>query len=95
MRHGVTLIQIFCCFGALFPVCYAPVLFLNHQFAYRDAGKYYYWLNKCLETEWSEGRWWLWEPGEDRLRGGRLVERADTRDSSRVEEFDGFWSVRC
>jgi hypothetical protein len=65
MRRGLTLILILSCFGALFMICYAPVLFRDHQFAYRDASEYYYWLNKRVQAAWDEGRWPLWEPEEN------------------------------
>jgi hypothetical protein len=65
MRHGFTLLLILTCFGVLFLVCYTPVLLLDHQFAYRDAGNYYYPLNKRVQTEWDHGRWPLWEPEEN------------------------------
>ncbi len=38
---------------------------MDRQFAYRDAGNYYYPLNKRVQAEWSEGRWPLWEPEEN------------------------------
>jgi hypothetical protein len=65
MRHRLTLILILSCFGALFLICYAPALFRDHQFAYRDASEYYYWLNKRVQAAWDEGRWPLWEPEEN------------------------------
>src|SRR6516162_1227810 len=65
MRQALTVLLILCCFGALFLVCYAPALFRDHQFAYRDASSYYYWLNKRVQAAWDEGRWPLWEPEEN------------------------------
>ena len=65
MRRGFTLILIVTCLGALFLICYTPVLFLDHQFAYRDAGNYYYPLNKRVQADWNHGRWPLWEPEEN------------------------------
>ena len=65
MRHGLTSILILICFGALFLVCYAPALLLDRQFGNRDAGHYYYPLNKRVQAEWNAGRWPLWEPEEN------------------------------
>src|ERR1700678_166939 len=65
MRRGFTLILIVTCLGALVLICYTPVLFLDHQFAYRDAGNYYYPLNKRVQADWNHGRWPLWEPEEN------------------------------
>ncbi len=41
------------------------MLFRDHQFAYRDASEYYYWLNKRVQDAWDHGRWPLWEPEEN------------------------------
>ena len=38
---------------------------MDRQFAYRDAGNYYYPLNKRVQAEWDHGRWPLWEPDEN------------------------------
>ncbi len=65
MRHGFSWIVILSCFGALFLICYAPALFMDRQFGYRDAANYYYPLNKRVQAEWNAGRWPLWEPEEN------------------------------
>ncbi len=65
MRLACIFILIFTCFTALFLVCYAPALFLDRQFGYRDAGHYYYPLNQRVQEEWNQGRWPLWEPEEN------------------------------
>jgi hypothetical protein len=65
MRNRLTLILIAACFGALFLTCYAPALFRDEQFAYRDASEYYYWLNKRVQDAWNAGRLPLWEPEEN------------------------------
>jgi Bacterial membrane protein YfhO len=65
MRQGLASVMILSCFGALFLVCYAPALFGDRQFAYRDAGNYYYPLNMRVQAEWNAGRWPLWEPEEN------------------------------
>ena len=46
-------------------VCFGSVLFSNQQFTYRDAGHYYYPLNKLVQREWDAGRWPLWETEEN------------------------------
>ncbi len=53
------------CFLALFLSCFAPALFSNRQFGYRDAAHYYYPLYERVEREWEAGRWPLWEPEEN------------------------------
>ena len=65
MRRGFTSILILACFGALFLIVYAPALFHDRQFGFRDAGHYYYPLNKRVQAEWNRGRWPLWEPEEN------------------------------
>ena len=65
MRHRLTSLVIVSCFGTLFLICYAPVLFSDQQFGYRDAADYYYPLNKRVQAEWTAGRWPLWEPEEN------------------------------
>lgn len=52
-------------FAGLFLACYAPALFQDRQFGYRDAGHYYYPLHQRVDREWKEGRWPLWEPEEN------------------------------
>ena len=65
MRRGLTLGLVLSCFGALFLICYAPAIFMDQQFGYRDAGHYYYPLNQRVQAEWNQGRWPLWEPEEN------------------------------
>ena len=65
MRHLFTLLLILTCFMALFLICYAPALFLDRQFGFRDAAHYYYPLNQRVQEEWNQGRWPLWEPEEN------------------------------
>jgi hypothetical protein len=65
MRPRLNLVLIVSCFGALFLICYAPALFRDHQFAYRDASEYYYWLNSRVQAAWDQGRLPLWEPEEN------------------------------
>jgi hypothetical protein len=65
MRHGFPGILILCCFGALFLICYTPALLRDRQFGYRDTGHAYYPLYQRVQTEWSQGRWPLWEPEEN------------------------------
>jgi hypothetical protein len=65
MRHGFTLLVIVACSTALLLFCYAPALFHDRQFGFRDAGHYYYPLYKRVQAEWDQGRWPLWEPEEN------------------------------
>ena len=65
MRHLFTFVLILTCFGALFLTCYAPALFLDRQFGFRDSAHYYYPLNERVQKEWDQGRWPLWEPEEN------------------------------
>jgi len=65
MRRGFTSVLILSSFGALFLICYGPALLLDRQFGFRDAGHYYYPLNKRVQAEWNQGRWPLWEPEEN------------------------------
>ena len=60
-----SVILIFVCFASLFLFCYAPALFQDRQFGFRDAGHYYYPLHERVQQEWNEGRWPLWEPEEN------------------------------
>src|SRR6516162_5641302 len=53
------------CFLAVFLSCYAPALFCDGQFGYRDAGHFYYPLYERVEREWKQRRWPLWEPEEN------------------------------
>src|SRR5262249_35520974 len=62
---GLTPTLILICFCTLFLICFAQAIFGNQQFAYRDAGNYYYPLNKRVQAEWDAGRWPLWEPEEN------------------------------
>jgi hypothetical protein len=65
MQRGFTVVLILVSFLALFLICYAPALFFDRQLGYRDAGHYYYPLNKRVQEEWNQGRWPLWEPEEN------------------------------
>jgi hypothetical protein len=44
---------------------YGGVLFRGEQFAYRDAGHFYYPLYARVRAEWAAGKLPLWEPGEN------------------------------
>ena len=65
MRHSFAFFMIVGSSSALFLICYAPALFRDRQFVYRDAGDYYYPLNERVQAEWNQGRWPLWEPEEN------------------------------
>ena len=53
------------CLATLIFACYGPVLFQARQFAYRDAGHFYYPLYERVQREWEAGRIPLWEPAEN------------------------------
>src|SRR6516225_1802325 len=45
--------------------CFAPVLFRDEQFAYRDSANFYYPLYLRVQQEWQAGRLPLWMPEEN------------------------------
>lgn len=53
------------CVSTPFLACFSSVLFSGEQFAYRDAGHFYYPLYKIVQNEWSAGRIPLWEVEEN------------------------------
>jgi hypothetical protein len=53
------------CFVAVGSVCFGGVLFGDEQFAFRDAGHFYYPLYQRVQERWAAGRLPLWEPGEN------------------------------
>jgi hypothetical protein len=55
----------FLCFAILFLICYQSALLGGGQFAFRDAGHFYYPLHQRIQQEWNQGRWPLWEPEEN------------------------------
>jgi hypothetical protein len=65
MRSFISVGLILVCFTALFLLCYAPALFLDRQFGFRDAVQFYYPLYQRVQQEWNEGRWPLWEREEN------------------------------
>jgi Bacterial membrane protein YfhO len=65
MRRQESIIPVLLAYGTGFFVFFAPALFLDRQFGFRDAGHYYYPLNQRVQAEWSQGRWPLWEPEEN------------------------------
>ncbi|HZW33676.1 MAG TPA: hypothetical protein VFF52_23345, partial [Isosphaeraceae bacterium] len=65
MRHLAPVLLILACFATVFLSCYAPILFGDRQFGYRDGAHYYYPLYQRVQQEWAAGRWPLWEPEEN------------------------------
>lgn len=53
------------CTLALVAACFGPALLGDRQFAYRDAGNFYYPLYQRVQQEWGAGRLPLWEPEEN------------------------------
>jgi hypothetical protein len=72
-----------CGLVVLIVACFGPVLFAGRQFAYRDAGHFYYPLYWSVQQQWRAGllplrRWRDSPPGQS--PGGRLLSRqADLR----------------
>ncbi len=64
-QRSFRFLLILACFATLFLFCYAPVLFGDRQFGYRDAAQYYYPLYQRVQEEWNAGRWPLWEREEN------------------------------
>src|SRR3954453_18990819 len=65
MRRAIIPSWILICLGILVVACYGRAIFPGEQFAYRDAGHYYYPLHQRIQAEWDAGRWPLWEPEEN------------------------------
>jgi hypothetical protein len=63
-RAAFWLFGLSCFLGVVF-ILYRPVLFEGGQFAYRDAGLFYYPLYLRVQQEWSAGRLPLWNPGQN------------------------------
>ncbi|MDB5352919.1 MAG: Bacterial rane protein YfhO [Planctomycetota bacterium] len=53
------------CVLALVLACFGQVLFSGEQFAYRDAGHFYYPLYQRVQQEWSKHRLPLWDSREN------------------------------
>src|ERR1700744_841999 len=52
--------QALVCLAVPLIVIFGPTLFRGHQFAFQDAGHYYYPLLERVQQEWDAGRWPLW-----------------------------------
>ena len=61
----MTRLTALCCPIVLSLACFASVLFHDRQFAFRDAGDFYYPLYLRVQQEWRAGRLPLWEPEEN------------------------------
>jgi Bacterial membrane protein YfhO len=55
----------FACLLGLLYACFGSVLFRGEQFAFRDAGHFYYPLYLKVQQEWNAGRVPLWSPEEN------------------------------
>ena len=69
MRRGVLYVRRVATFGAALALLvallfafFADVLLRDRQFAFQDAGHYYYPLLRRVQQEWEAGRWPLWAP---------------------------------
>jgi hypothetical protein len=56
VRKGLVLVGLIVPLIAIF----GPTLFHDRQFAFQDAGHYYYPLLERVQQEWNAGRWPLW-----------------------------------
>jgi hypothetical protein len=65
MRRWAIPLVILSCLTGLVTACFGRAMFAGEQFAYRDAGHYYYPLHERVQAEWNAGRWPLWEPEEN------------------------------
>jgi hypothetical protein len=65
MRRVVLTLTGLGCVLAVIVFCYKPVILGGEQFAYRDAGCYYYPLHLQVQREWKAGRWPLWDPSQN------------------------------
>ena len=62
MRRITTLGPAFASLATLLLVVFGPALFRGRQFAFQDAGHFYYPLLQRVQQEWDAGRWPLWAP---------------------------------
>ncbi len=65
MRRAGAMILGLGCVLTLVLACFHAVLFRGHQFAFRDAGHFYYPLYRVVQQEWAAGRWPLWNPWQN------------------------------
>lgn len=65
MRRLIPFAVVAGCLGGLMVACFGPVLFRGEQFAYRDAGHYYYPLYQRVQADWDAWRLPLWEAEEN------------------------------
>ena len=65
MSRWVIPLTTLACLSGLVIACFGRAIFEGEQFAYRDAGNYYYPLHQRVQDEWNAGRWPLWEPEEN------------------------------
>jgi hypothetical protein len=65
VHRALTPVLLAGCLLLLVLACFAPVLFRDRQFSYRDSGDFYYPLYQRVQLEWQSGRWPLWEPEEN------------------------------
>jgi hypothetical protein len=65
MRRWLPVGVVVACLIGLFTACFHAVLFQGEQFAFRDAGHFYYPLYQRVQQEWTAGRVPLWSPEEN------------------------------
>ena len=54
-----------CGIAILAATCFGPALFADRQFAFRDAGHFYYPLYRGVQQQWAAGLLPTWEPAEN------------------------------
>ncbi|WP_435018172.1 hypothetical protein TA3x_000118 [Tundrisphaera sp. TA3] len=62
MRRSTTFGLALACLAIPLLIVFRPALFQGRQFAFQDAGHYYYPLLQRVQQEWDAGRWPLWAP---------------------------------
>ena len=63
-RAAPTLLGLGCAL-TLVLACFHAAVVRGEQFAYRDAGHFYYPLYRVVQEEWTAGRWPLWDPWQN------------------------------
>ena len=65
MRRHLPALLGLACLAVPTLACFGTALFRGEQFAFRDAGHFYYPLYQRVQQEWAAGRWPLWAPEEN------------------------------
>ena len=65
MRRPLLVLFGLACLAVPTAACFRSIVFGGEQFAFRDAGHFYYPLYQRVQQEWDAGRWPLWAPEEN------------------------------